>query len=73
MVHIYGTCQWTAAVTFRYGAKSENPEFLGNFNPRFLSAGAGTDRHSIKYNCVLVHNIVANWREVCVSLAILIA
>ena len=71
MVPIYVTCQWIAAGTFRYGAKAENPEFLGNFNPRFPSACTGADRHLVKTSCI--HNIVANWREVCVSLVILIA
>jgi hypothetical protein len=28
MVPIYGTSQWTAAGTFRYGAKPEIPEFF---------------------------------------------
>ena len=73
MVPIYGTCQWTAAGAFIYGARAQNPEFLGNFNPRFLSAGTGTDRHLVKNSYILIHNIVANWREVYVSLSILLA
>ena len=73
MVPIYGTCQWTAAGTFRYGAKAEKQEFLGNFNPRFPSACTGTDRHSVQNSYILIHNTVANWREVYVSLAIVIA
>jgi hypothetical protein len=72
MVPIYGTCQWTAAGTFRYGAKAENQEFLGNFNPRFPSAFTGTDRHSVQNSYILRHKTVANWREVYVSLAVLI-
>jgi len=44
VVPICGTCQWTAAGTFRYGAKGENPEFLYTFNWRVSSAGTGTDR-----------------------------
>jgi len=46
MVPIYGTCQWIAAGTFRYGVKAEKIELLGNFNPHFSSAGAGTDRQT---------------------------
>ena len=46
--------------TFIYGAKDESPKFLGNFNPRFLSAGTGTDRHLVKNSYILIHNIVAN-------------
>ena len=71
MVPIYGTCQWTAAGTFRYGAKAEKQEFLGNFNPGFPSDCTGADRQLVKNSCI--HNIVANWREVYVSLVILIA
>jgi hypothetical protein len=44
MVPIYGACQWTAAGTFKYGAKAKNPEFLCIFNYRVYSAGTGTDR-----------------------------
>jgi len=73
MVPLYGTCQWTASDTFRYGAKAEKQEFLGNFNPHFPSACTGTERYLVKNSYILVHNIVANWREVYVSLAILIA
>jgi len=71
MVPIYGTCQWTAAGTFSFGAKAEKQEFLGNINPRFPWACTGADRHLVKSS--YIHNIVANWREVCVSLVILIA
>jgi len=72
MFLICGTCQWTDAGTFIYGAKAENPEFLGNFNPHFPSSGTGRDRHLVKNSYILIHNIVANWREFYMSLSILV-
>jgi len=36
MVPIYGTCEWTTAGTFRYGAKAEIPKFWVIFIRVFL-------------------------------------
>jgi len=60
VVPIYGISQWTAAGTFRYGAKAEKPKFLGNFNQPFPSAGTGTEKHLVKHSYILINNIVAN-------------
>jgi len=46
VVPIYGTCQCSVAIMFRYGAEAENPELLCNFNPLFPSAGTGTYRQT---------------------------
>jgi hypothetical protein len=71
MVPVYGTCQWTAAGTFRYGAKAENPEFLYNFNWRFSSAGTGTDRLLTERGDVLITQHCGRLLKVYLSLAIL--
>ena len=54
MVPLYGTCQLTASGTFIYVANAEIPEILGNFNLRFPSANAGTDRHLVQNSYILV-------------------
>jgi hypothetical protein len=58
----------------------KNPQVLGNFNSAFFfsryrdrQTDRQTDRHLIKGRYVIIHNNVANWREVYISLAILTA
>ena len=74
MVPIYGTCQWTVVGTFKYGAEAETPKFWAILIHVFLQSVQGqTDRHLIKITYIHIHNNVANWREVYVSLARLMA
>jgi hypothetical protein len=77
VVPIYSTCLWIAASTFRKGAEPENPQVLGNFTSAFFfsryrdrQTDRQTDRHLIKGRYVIIHNNVANWRQVYFFLGI---
>jgi len=73
MVPIYGTCQWTAASTFRYGAKAETPNFWVILFSVFLQPVQETDRQT---DCnergnILITPNCDRLGKVCLSLAFL--